>query len=227
MYASASTWMLNAVREIQIASGVGDVAVHFVREKINVELLDRKNTVNIVKSHEVTRETVLLALAGRADAILMTVRDPRDAIASLMEYQKTEFTKAMNLVKQSGSLCAEFLTDRRTTCFAYETHFFDRSETLLRLARILGCAISDDAATACFDRLTRPAVEKLIEQLPNRKGVLYDRLSGDFLDPQTQWHTHHAGRSGEIGRWRRKLSQAEAQQVLALSETHRMSRFTL
>jgi hypothetical protein len=65
MYASASTWMMNAVREIQMVSGVAKVAVHFVREKINLDLLDRKTTVNIVKAHEVIGETVLVALAAR------------------------------------------------------------------------------------------------------------------------------------------------------------------
>ena len=51
-----------------------------------------------------------------------------------------------------------------------------------------------------------------MDRLP---GILQDRISGDLLDPQTHWHTHHAGRSGEIGRWRRELTQAQADAVIA------------
>jgi hypothetical protein len=40
-------------------------------------------------------------------------------------------------------------------------------------------------------------------------------VSGDRLDPRTHWHTHHAGRSGEIGRWRHMLSAAQAAEVEA------------
>jgi hypothetical protein len=32
-----------------------------------------------------------------------------------------------------------------------------------------------------------------------------DARSGDVVDTNTQWHLHHAGRTGEIGRWRRLL----------------------
>ena len=30
--------------------------------------------------------------------------------------------------------------------------------------------------------------------------------SGDVLDLTTQWHRHHANRTGEIGRWRHELT---------------------
>jgi hypothetical protein len=50
-----------------------------------------------------------------------------------------------------------------------------------------------------------------MDRLP---GILQDRVSGDRLDPQTHWHTHHAGRTGEIGRWRRELSPAQADAVV-------------
>ena len=224
MYASASTWMLNAVRGIQMASGHANVGVHFVGDKLDLGLLDQQTRVSLVKSHEVRNEATLLALAGRADIILMTVRDPRDAVASVMEYQKCDFASALKLVKESSALCLDYMKDRRTTCFAYETRFFDDPATMHTLARITGCAISEQAAQECCNRLSRASVEKLIAQLPAQKGVLQDRISGDFLDPQTQWHTHHAGRTGEIGRWRHKLSEPQAQEVETLCEAHRMHR---
>jgi hypothetical protein len=44
-------------------------------------------------------------------------------------------------------------------------------------------------------------------------GTLRDPRSGDMLDPETQWHRHHAGRAGEVGGWRRILSPAQATTV--------------
>jgi hypothetical protein len=225
MYASASTWLLNAVREIQVASGQKDLAIQFVRETINPTMLDGKHAVSVVKSHEVTDETTLLALAGQTDTILMTIRDPLDAVASVMEYQKIQFARALELVKQSSALCLDYIKDRRTTCFIYETKFFDEPATMLGLARLMGVTLSHEAAQESFDRLRRSAVETLIKGLPQQKGVLRDLVSGDYLDPVTQWHTHHAGRSGEIGRWRHSLAPEDARQIQGLPETIRISRF--
>jgi hypothetical protein len=225
MYASASTWLLNAVREIQVASGQQDLAIQFVRDTINPTMLDGKHAVSIAKSHEIIDETTLLALAGQSNTILMTIRDPLDAVASVMEYQKIQFARALELVKQSSALCLDYIKDRRTTCFIYETKFFDDPATLLSLSRLMGVTISREAAQESFDKLRRSAVEKLIKGLPQQKGVLRDLVSGDYLDPVTQWHTHHAGRSGEIGRWRHRLSPEDARQIQELPETIRMSRF--
>jgi hypothetical protein len=225
MYASASTWMLNAVREIQVASGQMDLAIQFVRDTLNPEMLNRTHAVSVVKSHEIIDESALVALAGRCDTILMSIRNPLDAVASVMEYQKTGFGRAVDLVQQSSALCLDYLKDRRTTCFVYESRFFDDPATMLSLSRLMGVTLSHEAVRDCFDRLRRSAVETYIKGLPLQKGVLRDLVSGDYLDPVTQWHTHHAGRSGEIGRWRQKLSAEEAREIHALSETHRITGF--
>jgi len=224
MYASASTWMLNAVREIQVASGQKDLAIQFVRDTINPNMLAMKHAIRVIKSHEIIEEATLLALAGRADTILITIRDALDAVASVMEYQRIQFEPALELVKQSGSLCLDYLKDRRTTCFVYETKFFDDPATMLTLARIMGVSLSPKAAQKCFDRLRRAAVETFIAKLPHQKGALRDLVSGDYLDPVTQWHSHHAGRSGEIGRWRQMLAADQVREIQALPQTGRISR---
>jgi hypothetical protein len=225
MYASASTWLLNAVRKIQVESGQKDLAIQFVRESVHPDMLDGKHAVSVIKSHEIIDETTLLAIAGRSDTILMSIRDPLDAVASVMEYQKVPFARALELVKLSSALCLDFIKDRRTSCFVYETKFFDDPATVPSLARLMGVSLSPEAARDIFKRLRRSAVEKFIKGLPQQKGVLRDLVSGDYLDPVTQWHTHHAGRSGEIGRWRQKLSQNEARAIQGLIETTRMGRF--
>src|SRR5579862_8203356 len=109
MYASASTWLLNAVRKIQVASGQKDLAIQFARDSIHPDMLDGKHAVSVVKSHEIIDETTLLAIAGRSDTILISIRDPLDAVASVMEYQKVPFARALELVKRSSALCLDFI----------------------------------------------------------------------------------------------------------------------
>jgi hypothetical protein len=56
-----------------------------------------------------------------------------------------------------------------------------------------------------FAQHRRQAVENWILSLETLPQSVRDARSGDIVDPETQWHRHHAGRSGEIGRWRRML----------------------
>lgn len=223
MYASASTWMLNAVREIQVASGGMDLATQFVRESVSPVILDGTHAVSVIKSHEIIDETTQLAIAGRCDTILMSIRDPLDAVASVMEYQKMPFARALELVRQSSALCLDYMKDRRTTCFIYETKFFDDPATLFSLARLMGVTLPrsragnlQSVAPLCSGKTDRGAAQQA--------GVLQDLVSGDYLDPVTQWHSHHAGRSGQIGRWRQRLSAEEALEIQRLPQTERVSR---
>lgn len=53
-----------------------------------------------------------------------------------------------------------------------------------------------------FADTCRSAIETHIARLAALPTALHDAASGDVVDTATQWHTHHANRSGEIGRWR-------------------------
>lgn len=113
MYASASTWLFNVVRQMHASSESGPVQGHFVSDTQNLAGLDAGIT-HIVKSHEIPDEKTILGLAGQAGKILVTVRDPRDAIASLMLYHGHNFERAFSLVEASALLCKGFAKDRRS-----------------------------------------------------------------------------------------------------------------
>ncbi len=132
----------------------------------------------------------------------MTMRDPRDAVASLMVYHGHDFDKAFALVERTADLCVGFARDRRVQVFQYESGFFADPQTVQKLGEILGYQLPEKIVQRIFNGLQRAEVEKYIAGLPQRPGVLQDRISGDLPDPATQRHTHHAGRSGEIGCWR-------------------------
>jgi hypothetical protein len=215
MYGSASTWLFNAAQHICERARTGPVQVDFVSSQRSFEGLPRAGVTTLVKSHEISDDATIISLAARSTIILMTMRDPRDAVASLMAYHGHSFDKALALVTQTAALCLGYVKDRRAQLFHYETRFFDEPQTIENLAAVLACRLPDGAAQEIFNGLQRGAVEKYISGLPMRPGVLQDRISGDLLDPQTQWHSHHAGRSGEIGRWRHMLSAPQVAAICA------------
>ena len=213
MYASASTWAFNVMRQIHEQSGRGPLQTAFFSGKGDVAGMNAPGVSYLVKSHEITDEPTLLALAARAGQILVTMRDPRDATTSLMLYHGYTFERALPLVEAATRLCMGFRRDSRAQFWHYETGFHETPETLERFAAWAGYPLPGPAAARIFAANQRAEVEKYIATLPKLPGVLQDKVSGDRLDPRTHWHTHHAGRSGEIGRWRRDLSAEQAATV--------------
>ena len=213
MYGSASTWLYNVVREIYEVADQRNVRLQFVSDRLDETWLGQPNTISLIKSHEITNDCALVTIAGRADQIFVSLRDPRDSVASLMVYHHYKFDKALKLVEAAANLWLGYTKDRRAVCVWYETGFFNNVDTVRLIADKRGYALRDAEANKIFDNLSRAAVERYIQQLPNRRGVLRDHISGDLLDPKTQWHTHHAGRSGVTGSWRNALSATEAAEV--------------
>lgn len=213
MYASASTWLFNVVQQIHEQSGQGLLKTTFFSGKGDLSGFAAPGVTWIVKSHEITDEATVLGLAARAQKILVSMRDPRDAVTSLMLYHGYAFEKALPLVSAASRLCMGYGRDKRALLWHYETGFFEDPATLAKLAGWAGYPLDAMNAERIFAGNQRKEVEKYIAGLPKLRGVLQDRVSGDRLDPRTHWHSHHAGRSGEIGRWRQGLSAAQAAEV--------------
>jgi len=213
IYASASTWAFNLVREMALAAGpAGGVSPHFCAGAYDTRRLDAPG-LHIVKTHEVSDAATLAGIEARARKILMTVRDPRDAVASMMDYQKHEFAHALAHVEAAVRLCARLAGDPRALVLNYESGFAERPATAAAIAAHLDCALGEAETTRIFEALRRDKVEAYIATLPRIPGVLQERVSGDLLDPRTHWHSHHAGRSGESGRWRRTLTQDQVARI--------------
>jgi hypothetical protein len=210
MYASASTWLFNVIR--QMAAGESEVYTHFIAGGIEPEVFDRGG-LQLVKSHEITDDFAVEWLARNTERIFVTIRDPRDAVTSLMQYHGYDFERALAHVDASARLCVRFANDERTVFWPYESRFFENEESLARIEIALGMGMEAAVRSTLFGSMQRAHVEAHIAKFPTMRGVLQDRVSGDMLDPRTHWHTHHAGRSGEIGRWKHALS---AEQVVAV-----------
>jgi hypothetical protein len=129
MYASGSTWLYNALRLVAgAAAPARAVRACYVAAPDDVPDLD-PSVRQIVKSHDVEPATAAL-LEQRATRILVTLRDPRDAVASLMRHMRHDFGAALARVESSARFCAARGTDPRATVLRYETGFIDDPATL-------------------------------------------------------------------------------------------------
>src|SRR5690242_11396277 len=88
MYASGSTWVFNAAMKICAAvSPEVPVVGCYVTTLADLDLTEQQQRLGIVKTHNADDEATN-ALQRLADAILISVRDPRDCVTSLMLYQR-------------------------------------------------------------------------------------------------------------------------------------------
>jgi hypothetical protein len=213
VYGSASTWLYNVVKSVGSFRMRTTIRTHFFSEQGSFSEFDQPNLTHIVKSHEISDEPTILELERRCKRIIISLRDPRDAVSSLMLYHKQDFKKSLALVEAAMGLCLRFVFDRRTLLLHYEDEFYQDTLTLDRIAAHLGVDLAEPDRHRIFASMQRTEVERYISHFDRLPGVLYDRLSGDRLDPKTHWHTHHAGRTGEIGRWTHMLTNPQVKQV--------------
>jgi hypothetical protein len=213
MYASGSTWLFNVLlrlaetlapalpRESRFVSRMSDVGDLLVGRKLL-----------LVKSHEVD-EPAEAALSAAAVLVVVSIRDPLDVVASVMQYQQRDFSEALDLTEKSALLCARLAGDKRAVLLRYEAGFADDPAALDRLAAQLGGVLQTADRSRIFAATRRREVERYIAAMPRKPGVLIHKESGDLLDPETHWHSHHANRTGEVGRWKRTLSAAQVAEV--------------
>ena len=207
MFASGSTWLYNVA--LAVANDIEprhEVAGRFVFGAADTVGLDTPGIRHIVKAHQARHGVRQIAEA--ADAILVTLRDPRDAVVSLMQHQGFSFQRALLNVRHAAEACLRLGANPRAVTLHYELGFIDDPGTIDGVARLMGGTISRARRDEIFRSTRRPAIEAFIAGLERQPTTIVDR-DGDVYDLASHWHRHHAGRSGEIGRWRRMLYPAQ------------------
>jgi hypothetical protein len=204
IHGSASTWVFNVVRELMLmALGPETVATCFAANP--VVLLAQPSILGrhlVCKTHGWPNLHVFAYLASAP--IIVTVRDPRDCVVSLMERFNSSFSVALGGISrdcQHATACADVghLTLR------YEDRFFEDPKTVRVLADHLDIDVSDTDADEIFDRYRTEAVRTFaasVASLPkeqlegNGNPLLFDRV--------TQITRTHIG-DGLVGKWRERL----------------------
>ncbi|MBU6418893.1 MAG: sulfotransferase domain-containing protein [Proteobacteria bacterium] len=204
MYASGSTWLFNATREVVAAlSPIQPVHSAFIETWPHLAKLPAGFV--IVKSHALSPGLARL-LEIQSARILVTIRDPRDAVTSLMQYMGQSFEKALKRVEHSARFCSRYAAHERAILLPYESGFTESADAFDKLAECFGQQLTASSRGRLFAATRREAIEHHISQLDNLPTSWRNPHNGDLLDTSTQWHAHHAGRTGATGRWRQYLS---------------------
>lgn len=211
---SGSTWVFNAVRKVALAFAPDKVVLGpYVTNLADLPGSDEIAQTVIVKSHETDNESAE-NLSKSAQAVWISIRDPRDCVTSLVQYHRLEFDTALRSVARNADFCARFTTHPNAHLFRYESGFADEPATLDIIAARFGGVLAVPDRERIFAETRRPAIEAFIEQL-DKLPTAVRPSPGNLVDTVTKWHHHHANRTGEIGRWRKMLTP---RQVLMIEQ---------
>ncbi len=205
MYASGSTWAYNVMRALAAAQAAGGVQARFANTATDLAGLGDTGRDHVIKTHDLPEDAAALLFAARP-RLVATIRDPRDAVASLMTYQHYPFDLALQTIVRSARFVTAAAARGDALLLRYETGFPDDPATIDRIAARMGTRPDPALHAKVFADFRRDAVERFIGGLESLPQAHHDARSGDVFDPETQWHKHHAGRTGEVGRWRGTLT---------------------
>ncbi len=205
MYASGSTWAYNVMRALVAAQAPGPVQARFANAATDLAGIGDAAQAHVVKTHDLPEDAAALLFAA-GPRIVATIRDPRDAVASLMTYQHYPFQLALDTIARSARFVTGVAERGEALLLRYESGFPDDPATIDRIAAHLGMRADPAGHARIFADYRRDAVERFIGGLESLPQAHHDARSGDVFDPETQWHKHHAGRTGEVGRWRGTLA---------------------
>ncbi len=199
VHGSASTWVFNVAREV-LAEAVGG-AVHGCH-LLQPDDLARDRALGarhiVAKTHG-WPDLAASARAWGAPAIV-SVRDPRDAIVSVIQRFGEPFDRALGGIAQdcrAALACAE----AGFPVLRYEDRFFEQPASVRLIATHLGLGVSDAAAARIFDAYTTEAVRTLaagVADLPAERVAGDARFRFDRLTQITQSHIGDA----RTGKWR-------------------------
>jgi hypothetical protein len=212
MYSSGSTWAFNAIRSIGNILFPGRPHAGVYAETVGQLPPDWMESDRlIIKSHHSDNETTTLLLR-HADRLWISVRDPRDSVASAMTYMFPDFASALNAVVRSAEYCERFIQDPRCVLLRYEDGFIDDPATLDQFAAAWSRTLEPRERDRLFQESRRAAIEAMIQKFDPTETV-DDGYRGHRVHMRTQWHTHHLNRTGEVGRWHHTLNESQVNEI--------------
>lgn len=213
LYGSGSTWAFNVVRLLLEATpGLAPVHAGFADQLAELPEPEGAPGAVVIKTHRPDRAMRLFARAT-ASSVVLTIRDPRDGIVSMMQRFGVSFAEMRGGIVASAHLVIGLAAQRPTLVLRYEDGFSQAEDTVRRIAAFLGLRIAPEDCAAIAAALTpkRVAAEVAALTAAGRFGSVPDARSAD---PLTQWHPGHVG-DGRSGKWREFLSESEAASLMA------------
>ncbi len=214
VYGSASTWVFNVLRELRIAQFGADRVHATFSASVQQVLEDPKaRDRHIVwKLHRADESWHTFAALAQA-RIVLTIRDPRDAMLSIMQRFGVGLNEACGQIVHALKRVAENTAEGHLG-LRYEDGFFDKPETVRALAQYLGCAVSEADQARIFAAYTSENIKQFSRALDTLPASRLKSI-GDWtcFDEVTQIHRAHIG-DQRVGKWR---DQFDAGQQAAIN----------
>ena len=208
---SGSTWVYNVVQNILKLSNRPYSALF--ADTLDALPEDKgQDHIFLVKSH--TAEAPLRELAMKNELpIVISLRDPRDALASAITFTNAKFDVLLDLICSSVEAISRCLDYSGSMVLRYEDNFTADIGTIERLAAALG--VSNDQVL--FERIqgdlradvVRSEIERLVAA-----GHFGENPNSSKFDPVSQWHPGHIA-DGRIGKYRDMLTSDQIAAVHA------------
>ena len=165
----------------------------------------------VVKAHVPSRSLEFLLNFNRA-VVLLTVRDPRDSVTSVLQRFGHRFDDALREIAQGSEWLTRFAKTYHPPVLRYEDRFYEREDTVVEIARILNLRIPTVTLRRVFDTHTSAAVKRRIRAL-EKKGAFGKTPHPDNFHPTSHWHPGHVGDLA-IGKYAEFLSAKQQRAVL-------------
>ena len=209
---SGSTWVYNVARELLGRRyPAGPIACGFSDDLAALGAIQsRPVRCFLVKAHNPRGE--LRALLGSTNVrLLISIRDPRDAVASLMQSFRLAFHEAACAVYSSARAVAEIARSHHHLLLRYEDGFPNDVATVERICDALGCTEEAPVLSGIHHELSRAGVSQRIGEL-GRRGVFKPAPAFATWDPKTQWHPDHLG-DGRVGKYAEVLTAGQIRRL--------------
>jgi hypothetical protein len=197
LFSSGSTWAFNVVAELLARTRKKDRAngrtvVQFYADRLEAFPDDAEGAdVLVIKTHSPDKPLQVYRCLTHAPTIL-AVREPRDAVASLMRRFEFAFHDACRNVAKSATHLLALSQTGSPFMLRFEERFYDDNKTITALAAFLGLRPSPTVVRSIAWSLTRESVKRTIADL-HRTGVFGVGPPPDQFDPRTHWHPGHVG----------------------------------
>jgi len=226
---SGSTWLYNAVIQIledghmpskrpSRKEGYEGAVLPFYADQLGSFPLGVEHASYLIIKTHIPAASLQFVARFVGARVFVTIREPRDAIASLLQRFDHSFRGSLKEVSASAAKIVELVRTSNPLILRYEDRFFDNRRTVHDIGTFLERRVSQSRIDAICRHLSRAKVNETIEHLSGA-GVFGDAPNPDSFDPKTHWHPGHVG-NGLIGKFRTVLTESQQKEVLAATKDY-------
>nr|WP_242513278.1 FkbM family methyltransferase [Halochromatium salexigens] len=208
---SGSTWSYNVARQLlSHAFGAQQIDGGYLGEGPPVDAaLDQHvlpNKLRLLKFHQATRRTLELAEQGQA-RVIVTYRDPMNAVASLVDFFATPLPQAVAKIKRSLVEMQRWQQTGHALLIAFDAMMADNATEVRKIADFLDLPVQEEVIAAIVAETSYGAVKQRAEAL-GQGGEVLVRAGRSAYDPESLLHVGHAPLGADRD-WTRQLSSEQ------------------